>query len=283
MAIFFNRASNGGSLFLNIASLFKQDPISATIIFLFVLIALAVFLFLLWLAVVSQVGLINNSAKIILSDGKKEKTTIKEGFEMGVKKFWQVLGFNLIGASLTCFFAVLVGLPLVFLTVESGISVFLLYMLLFVIFIPLALIVSFLIKYAICFSVIKKHKFVDSFVSAWRVFAKNWLVSLEMALILFMIDFLVVVVLGLILLILAIPFIFAARILSLIVFMAIGVGNFFQWAIMGGVIVSLIFVVLAGAAVTCFKTVAWTDIFVHLVDKKGGLAKLERMAAKLKK
>lgn len=281
-AIFFNGAANGQSIFQNLAILFQRDPISMIILTAFILIIIVVFLFFLWLAVVSQAGLINNSAKIIENDGKKDKTTIKEGLAVGLKKFWPILGFNVIATSLTCFFAALVGLPLVFLTPQSGLDVFLLYVLLFVLFIPLALIVSFLINYSICFSVIKKHKFVDSFISAFRLFEKYWLVSLEMALILFMIDFLVVVVLGISFLVLAIPYIFAAKVLSLIVYIAIGV-DFSQWAMMAGVLISLVIVVLAGAAVTCFKTVAWTDIFIHLVDKKGGMSKIARIAASLKK
>lgn len=282
LAIFFNGAANGQNILQNLILLFQQDPISMIILTAFILIVIVVSLFFLWLAVISQAGLINNSAKIIENDGKKDKTTIKEGLTVGIKKFWVILGFNVIAASLTCFFAALVGLPLVFLTPQSGLDVFLLYVLLFVLFIPLALIVSFLMNYSICFSVIKKHKFVDSFVSAFRLFEKYWLVSLEMSLILFMIDFLVVVALGIGFLVLAIPYIFAARVLSLMVFIVIGV-DFSQWAMMLGVLISLIVVVFAGAVVTCYKTAAWTDIFIHLVDKKGGTAKIARIAASLKK
>ena len=283
LAIFFNGAAAGGNFFHNIIFLFKQDPFSATILATFILIIILVSLFLLWLAVVSQIGLINNSAKVIISDGKKDWITIKEGLAVGIKKFWQILGFNLINVSLVCFFAVLIGLPLIFLTPQSGLGIYLLYIFLFVFLTPVALIVSFLFKYAICFSVIKEYKFVDSFVEACRLFGKYWLVSIEMALILFIIDFLAVVAVGMAFLILAIPYIFAARILSLSIFMAVGTDSFFQLALMLGMLLSLIFVVLAGAVITCFKTVAWTDLFISLVDKKGGLSKIARLAASLKK
>jgi hypothetical protein len=40
---------------------------------------------------------------------------------------------------------------------------------------------------------------------------------------------------------------------------------------------------LGAAMVTTFKTTVWTDVFINLVEKKGGTAKLERLAAGLKK
>jgi hypothetical protein len=281
-AIFYGSVSASGNCFANLAALFKKDPVSAAIFIIFVLITIALSLFLLWLAVVSQAGLINNGTKIILG-GKKETSTIKEGIEAGLANFWPVLGFNAIAAALICFFAALVGLPLVFLGAQADISVYLLYILLFVLFIPLALIVSFLARYAICFVVIKGEKFIDAFVEAYRLFEKNWLVSIELAFLLFMIEFVYVVLLGLIFLVLAIPFVFLTRVLSLAIFLVVGVDSFFPLALLTGLLIVIMLVVLAGAAITVFKAVAWTDIFITLVDKKGGLAKIVRLATGFRK
>jgi hypothetical protein len=282
LAIFFGQGGKG-NIFSNLAQLFKSDPASAIIFSTFVLIVIVVSLFILWLAVVSQAGLVSNGAMIIKSNNRKEVLPIRDGLEKGIKKFWPILGFNLIGAALTCFFAALVGLPLVFLTAGSDMRVFLLYVLLFIIFIPLSLIISFLVKYSVNFSIIRERKFVDSLIEACRLFGKYWLVSIEMALILFMIDFLFVFVLGLAILVLAIPYVFAMRVLSLAFFMVAGADNFFQFSLTIGLFLALLAVVLGGAIITVFKTVAWTDIFINLVEKKGGLAKLERLAAGLKK
>jgi len=149
-AVLFGQNGNG-NFFSNLLHLFKNDPNSAIILATFILILIIVSLFILWLAVVSQGGLINNGAAIIKGSVKKGGLPLRDGLEKGVKKFWPTLGLNLVGAALTCFFAALVGLPLVFLTSASGMNVFFLYVLLFVIFIPLALIISFLIKYSINF------------------------------------------------------------------------------------------------------------------------------------
>jgi hypothetical protein len=83
--------------------------------------------------------------------------------------------------------------------------------------------------------------------------------------------------------VLAIPYLFVSSIISLTLFSAIGFDGFFQWSIMAGVLLAIVGIVATGAAVTCYKMVVWTDMFVHLADKKGGLAKLERLAAGLKK
>jgi len=283
VAVFFNNSLKTGTLFSNLGRLFETDPVAATIFITFFLIMGVFCLLLLWLAIVSEAGLINNAAKIIKSNGKKTMTTIQEGTAAGVKNFWPVLGYNLIGAGLTAFFAALVGLPLLFMSMRADITVALLYVLLFLIFIPLALIISLMVKYAVSFVVIRGEKFVDAFVEACWLFGKYWLISLEMALILFIIDCLYVVVVSMVLLVLAIPYIFAARILSLTFLAFLGVNNFFLWAAMAGLFAVLIIIVIAGAVITTFKTAAWTDVFLNLTEKRGSLAKLERLAAGWKK
>ncbi len=282
LAILFGQTASGGAIG-NFIRLFKSDWVFASVFAAFILFVIIVSLFILWLAVVCQGGLVNNGAVIIKNNNKKEGVPIKDGFSRGINKFWPVIGLDLIGAALTCFLAALVGAPLVFMTAQADQWVFLLYVLLFVIFIPVSLIISFVIKYAVNYSVIKEHRFVDAFVAAWKLFGKYWLISIEMALILFMIDFLFVFVLALVILALAIPYLFLARIVSLAFFMVVGVDSFFTIASTAGLYLAIAIVILGSAMITVFKTVAWTDIFINLVEKKGGVAKLERMAAGLKK
>jgi hypothetical protein len=272
-----------GNIIFNLGRLFQLDPASAVIISTFILIVIFFVFFVLWLAVISQGGLINNTAAIIKNNIKKGDLPIRDGLEKGMRNFWPVLAYNLIGAALVCFCAVLSGLPLIYLTGASGWQVFSLYIILFLIFIPLSLIISFLVKYAIIFSIVKGKNFVDAITDSFHLFTKYWLVSLEMALILFMIDFFSVIALGLVIMILAIPYIFVMRILSLALYLIFGGYDIFQLTLVGGLFLALISVVWVGAVITVFKTTAWTDIFISLVDKKGGLAKLERVAAGMRK
>lgn len=262
--------------FSNLGLLFKQDPISTTVYIVFSLIFITLSLFLLWLIIVSQIGLVNNSAKII-KNNKGKKTTIREGVDAGIKNFWPVLGLNLIINSLIGFLAILIGLPLIFITVRSGGGIDLLYFVLFIIFIPLALIFSFLLKYAICYIVIKGKSFIDSIGAAWRLFIENWLISIEMAFILFFIDVLSILALGLAILILAIPYLFIAFGLSSLVSL-----NLFWILLILGIVLIILLVILAGSVIACFKLVAWTDLFINLTGK-GGLSKIIRLAEKIKK
>ena len=278
VANFFNKAIVNGSFFSGLGSYYRQDPVAASIFSVFFLVVLVLFLFLLWMAIVSQAGLNADAAKIIKSGDKNEKATIGTGMSVGASKFWPVLGFNLVSLVLVLLFSAIAGLPLVFMSARPAIDMMLMYVLLFILFIPLALMVSFLGKYAVCFSVIKGKKFVDSIIEAIRLFEKNWLISLEMALILFFVDFMAIFVVGLALLVLAVPYFFAAMAISMVFS-----GAIFWLAVIFGFCLAIIIVVIAGSMLTTFHMVAWTDIFLNLVDKKGSLAKIVRLAEGMKK
>ncbi|MFA5248290.1 MAG: hypothetical protein WC415_03520 [Patescibacteria group bacterium] len=276
-----NIANSGllaGNFFSSLLLHFRQDPLAATTYLIFLLTILIISFLLLWLAVVSQGGLINNASKIIKANGKNGKTTIKEGLFHGNKNFWQILGINLIAAAFTSFFAALVGLPLLYAGVRSNPVLALLYVLLFILFIPLALIISFLGKYAVCYKVIKGKSFVDSVVEAINLFGKNWLISIEMSLLLFMVDVLAIFSGALIILSLSVPYRFIAVVAGLIIAPGISL-----LIIAVGLALALIFVIFAGAALVTFKTIAWTDMFISLNDKKGNLSKIIRLATNLRK
>lgn len=269
--------SFNGGVFSNIGRLFTKDPFSATVFIVFSLAFIVLALFLLWLAIVSQVGLVNNSAKTIKSSDNDKKTTIREGLNVGMQYFWQTLSLNLIVSSAIFFLVVFIGLPLIYLTANASTAVNLLYFLSFIIFVPLALILSFLLKYAICFMVIKKEKAVDSIGRAWKLFINNWLISIEMALILFFVDILFIFALGLAALVLAIPYLFIAFGLASLVSI-----NLF-WIMFTVFIVCMIFLVIAGGSfLTTFKLTAWTDLFIH-ISGKGGISKIIRFAEGMKK
>ena len=267
----------GGGLFTNLARLFEKNPLSAVIFVVFSLIFIVLAMFLLWLAIVSQIGLISNSAKIIKSNGKDRKTTIKEGIEVGMRNFWPVLGFNLIIGAVIFFLAVFIGLPLIYITAKASTAVNLLYFLSFIVFVPFALILSFLLKYAICYIVIKKEKAIDSIGRAWKLFAKNWLISIEMALLLFFIDVLFIVATGVIILVMAIPYLFIAFGLASLVSI-----NLFWIMFITGIIFAVILIILGGSMLTTFKLTAWTELFLQL-SGKGGLSKIVRFAEGMKK
>ena len=277
-AMFITQGVTGGKIYNVLSLSFKNNPAETFAFLVFFIIIFVLCLFLLWLAIVSQTGLINNSAKIIKASGKKEKTTINEGIQAGVKNFWPVLGYNLISAGLITLFLLLVGLPLIFISPTSGLKLNWIYSLLFFVFVPISLIIYFLCKYAVCFTVLKKKNFVDSMIDALKLFGKNWLISLEMAAIFLFVDILTIIVVGLVIKILAIPFLFIISVLAAVFPLIIS-----QIILVLGVIVALLIVVLAGSIVMTFKLTAWTDVFINLAEKKSTLSKIVRITNIFKK
>ena len=231
---------------------------------------------LIWLMIVSEAAIVNNSATII--NGSKQKSGIKIGLAAGKEKFWPVLGLNIIIKIIIGLVFTLISLPIILSATKaiSSLSAFL-YILLFILFIPIAVILSFIIKYAVAYVVIKGQTMMDSIKSSWELFTKNWLVSIEMAFILFFINFLVGLGAILLIFILAIPFLFLALVLyQLVAFMA------FWVTIIIAAIVFILIIILSGTLLTTFQTAAWTGLFLELINK-GGTSKIIRLARRLKK
>ncbi len=233
------------------------------------IILLALFLFILWLAVASQVGLIQGGYK----EYRKQPSDFVTAFRAGKQSFWPALLINILGKALIQGILFLVGLPLAFLYLyqsgEGWQTVFTI--LAFIILIPLAVIVSFIIRYALMFLVIKKEKVWLAIASAWKLFIKHWIVSLEMAILLFLVNLAFGIVMILSAIVLALP-------LSLLLytFYVLKVGG----VIFAGVIITLVLVAVLmfwlGALLSVYQSVAWVIIFDRLTESQV-YSKLVRM------
>lgn len=254
-----------------INDLFAQDAFSFILFIIITLVILVMVGFLIWLSVASQAALVNNSAAII--SGKKN--SFKDGIEKGAKVFWPVFGLNIASKVIIAILFMIIGLP-IFLTAgrAGSVSASLFYLVLFVIFVPLAVSVAFLIKYAIAYVVIKDNDFFTAVKNGWRLFADNWLVSIEMALALFFINFLLGLAVILAVLILAVPLLF----LSLIFYYLASFVGF--WLIVTlSLFIFVVLIAVSGSAITTFQISAWTGLFIELVGR-GGTSKIIRLAGK---
>ncbi len=260
-------------IFVNFGNAFKHDPMAAFSALVFLLILLVLFSFFVWLVVVSEIGLINNSATIIK---KNKKTTLKEGVEAGISNFWPVFGIGLIGRAFVCFLLLFISLPLVFMDYGSGPAFNTLYILLFLAFLPVALIVSFMVKYASAYVILRGKKFIEAIEASWSLFLKNWLVSIEAAFIILFIQLIASLGVFLAVLVLAIPYLFIAYILTSLLSSLIIPAVTFTLMISIGIVLAVFLVVILGAALTSFRTVAWTNIFLELDSKHPTLSKLIR-------
>lgn len=258
----------------NIGALIANDSVHFIIFLMVGLVLLALFGFLVFVAVVSQAALVNNSAAIIKGKGKA-KLGIKEGALSGIKNFWPVFGLNAI-VKIAVFLALfLAWLPIV-LTADkdAAFGANLAYFISFIILIPLAIIFSFVIKYAVAYVVISGANFAESIKKGWALFINNWLVSVEMAFILLVINLLAGLAIGLAVLTLAIPFALMA-----FVFYKFFAGVGFGLIVILGFIFILCVIILTGAALASFQISSWTSLFIAIAGK-GGTSKIVRMAAR---
>ncbi|MDO8593275.1 MAG: hypothetical protein Q7R92_05990 [bacterium] len=255
----------------NIGVLLKNDTLNIIFVLLACIAALAIFLFLVWLVVVSQAALVNNSAAVI----KQKKNNFRDGLNSGILNFWPVFSLNILVKAAVYLLLTAIAWPVFFFPGNSTANIF--YIIALILLAPAAIILSFIMKYAIAYAVIGKFKAGQAVKQSWRLFKENWLISFEMAIILFVINLLVGLGIVLAILTLAVPFLF----LGLILFYSFSAAGSWLVAILAFACFIAI-VVLAGAALAVFQIASWTGLFLEL-DKKGGVSKLVRVVNSLVK
>ena len=260
--------------FGNIGVMMADDPINVVIIILIYFSFIVLFFFVAWLSTVSQGALVNNAALELT----EKENNLKIGLNAGIEKFWPVFSLNVILKFIFYLGFFIISLPFILgYFQKESLSDNLIFSIIFVFFVSLAIIFSFIVKYAIAYIVLKKESFTGGMKNAWGLFKNNWLISIEMAFLLFFIDFFVNLVIILALTIVIVPFIFLAILLA-------GWGSLFGfWVLM--LIALILFVLIAAfsrAVITAFQIVSWTDLFVILTGQ-GGVSKLVRITEAFKR
>jgi len=251
------------TLFLGFVDLFSYDFLTiinslSIIIISFIFLAIVV-----WLAAVSQAVLISNVKKI--NDSKKEVDCgISAGLSEAQSFFWPVILINFIARVVVAALLFIAGFPLLLINLKDSGLMAVTYLVLFVIFIPVSLGLSLIAKYAIAYKVLDYKSSVAAIEHGFRLFVKNWLVSLETVISLFIISFLCSGLTVTVLLILLLPW------------LVLGVLFKLYWLIISLIIITIVIVAIIGAALTTFQTAVWTGLFLRLKDR-GALAKLERI------
>lgn len=246
----------------NMLNLFRNDPKSIMLIITVFLLIIAITIFFAWLSTVSQIGIIDSVNKII--NGKKEKITIKKEIIKANKKFWPVFLMNIIISLIINLIYLLIGFLLILVIIKNQAITTILYGFIFIIFIPISLFLSFVIKYAIAYLIIENKKFFNSIKQGWRLFINNWLISVEMTIVLFFINILAIILISVISFI--IFFIFFSLALSSVFIISSG---FLFWTILTlGALIVLIFMVLGGSILNSFQISSWTDLFIQLRREK---------------
>ncbi len=260
----------------NLIEMFKSDAGSTVSMIVVLLVLAALLIALIWISVVSQGGLVNNVQKALVNGSRlpsaaERKHDTSTGFKEGRKHFWQILGLNVVVRAIVYILALVTIIPIFApgnLTVFSSI----LYFVIFIVLLAVALILAFMTKYAIAYIVLKNQSMKEAIVSGWKLFLKNWLISLEMTFILFAVSILGSLAIILAVMIMAIP-------VALLYILGVVFGSFpiFIAVLVLGVVISIAIVVIGGSILTVIQTTAWVSLFTQLVGNKAPASKLERV------
>ncbi len=255
---------------LNFIELFKTDTFTMILLVLILLLIVAIIIFLAWLSTVSQIGIINSTNKIMKNS--RDKLTIKNGIRSANKKFWPIFAMNVIISVVVNIIYLVTTILLVTVALKSKVTTAIIFGLIFIVMISLSLIFSFIMKYAIAYFIIENKKFGQSIKQGWQLFTKNWLISMEMSIVLFLINILTIFLLSFI------SFVIFYLVFSLsfsIILMTSSI--FLFWIIMiAGSLVLLAVAVLGGALLNTFQITSWTNLFVQLRNGKE-LSKIEKI------
>lgn len=230
------------------------------------IIILAIFVALLWFVASSEAALVWT-----VRGGKKKLPTLEESFAHGRKYGWRLVGLHVLSKLLLAALFLMTSLPLFLVVHQATYRNALLYFISFIIFFPLVLIVSFMTIYAVCGIVLRGERALQAFHTAWDLFRRHWLISIETTLVLFVVNLLAGLVLLVFALLLSIP-------VSLLAVGAFVVGS--QQLFVGVFMVAIILLVLAalfiGSIVTTLQLATWTLLYGRL-RRRGALAKLTRI------
>lgn len=254
------------------ADLFRvcySDPRTGLAILMLMVLMAALCFGVLWICIKSQIALVKWAKIYSNVKNKDKKASVWDEISTKDQNFWRVLGLNItIKVAITLLFSIL-SIPLIFLYFNDSNLAILVYTIFFIVFLPLAISISLIAKYSIAEVVLEGKSFVSSIESGYKLFCKNWLLSLEMAILLFLINFLVGLIGIFILSVVLLPII-----LTLIIF------NFVLPLYLITILSFLILVLIAAALMT-FQTSTWTLLFVEL-QGSSVKAKLERIFSKTK-
>ena len=261
--------SNAG-LWKNLFSaLFANSSAVIVGLAIFILV-IAVVLFLLWLSTVSQIGLIRNISLI----NKTKKPTFNEGLDAGVKLFWPVFLINVIFKAILFILLLLLGKELLLLAGKGGLATAI-YFISFIIFVIITLIISFLVRYQIFYLVLKKQHWLEALKSSWKLFRKNWLISLEMAFLMFIFYVVVFVVSAFIVAVLtAIP---TVVLLTYLFYLPIFVKSIIALVC---VILIVLTMIASTILINTYQWASWTLLFDRLA-LKDELSKIIRLGQKI--
>ncbi len=241
------------------------------------LVVFIVLLAVLWLSVRSTNALYVASDDLLAS----RQSSLRQAWSQSAGRFWATLGLTLIGKILTGFLLLVAVAPLV-LAIGTGsgkAAVIIGAIASFVIFVPLSIVISFATKYGIAYAVLERRPFGHALADGWALFWRNWLVSLEVALVLFAIGAAVSVGLAVASIVVLTVIVSLNTVLGTVGLPVLtGEVGFLVLRMLSSLIL-LPVVLVAGGILSVFQTASWTAVFRYTSSQRA-VPKLLRMLAR---
>lgn len=264
--------SGGGDLGQAISNAGTQ---SLVVFLLVALTALGLAAVAVWVVVSAQGGLIAGAR-----DAERgRKTTFGSLFAAGNEVAWPLFVLNALSRlAVMAFFYLLLSLTILYLADANLWSSFS-YLAGFVLLIPLTLIIGFVTIYAACYVTLQRLPLVAAIESAVALFRRYWLISLEAALLLFVVNLLAAfgiaaatAVAGIVLL----PLLVGASLLDGGALVAVII------ALAG--MIAVVLLAAIGGGLAAFQYAVWVHLFTKLHQRgHGGKSKIARWFEKLLK
>lgn len=195
-----------------------------------------------WLIIISQATIV----RIVGRYAQRKPAGLFDGLAAGAGKFWSILSMNIIVKLFNLALGVvLAGIPAVIYFLGGQFSWAVITSIGWILVtIPISIIISFLMKYALSYITLRDDSAVQSLRHGWRLFKDNWLVSLELAFLIYFFNVLVSIVVAGVTLLFIQPF-SPLGLTALLIVLAVVLGF-----------------------VSAFSYAAWTIIFLKLQEGK---------------
>jgi len=234
--------------------------------------AVFLLLILIWMIVISQGVLI----KMVADLENDKKASFKQALALGRNSFWRLLSILIITRFISFFIFAVIGLPLTALLSYMFDPIKAFFLVTFVLGTPLFVVFSLIAKYAIAYLMLERKNPYQAVAHSLALFGRHWLLSLEMALALFVINILVGALIVLAVLFVAIPFVLLAYAL---LSASIASGAYVILNIGKGL--AFIVLLVLGGALATFQYAVWTELFLRIKEKTH-LSKIVSLVAGLR-
>lgn len=242
------------------------EPFSTLIILTIGLVIIGSAALFIWLTMTSVIALVQGAAAVADGDGVP---SLAAGVAAGHRLFAPVLVIYLFGKLLLWFLLTLLVLlgALALYDAFVGLPLF---VVAFVIVVPALFTVSFVVRYAMMAAVLRGSTLLESIDWAIALFRQHWLITVELAFLLFAVNVAVGIALVSLISLFVIPLLVGA--------FAVWQLGFATWAtllIVLAIILFLVFLLTMGSALGTFQWAAWTNLYLKL-HERGHLSKLAR-------